>query len=123
MVEGQICRRDGEMQATLEFGPVRVSMGITELHHLLGCARDNIRNASGPVQRTLREPIAILQDAVSRAICEAPRSSTPVEDEAANLARWQATGSGGVTDLVAVKRWAAGTDASTPATARGRACG
>lgn len=119
MVEGQICRRDGEMRATLEFGPVRVTMGITELQHLLACAGQDIRNASGPVERTLRGPIAILQNAVSRAICEAPRSSTPVEDEAANLARWQATGSGGVTDLEAVKRWAAGTGASTPSTSPG----
>lgn len=105
MIEGQICLRNGEMRATLEFGPVRITMGITELRHLLACAGMDVRNASPAARSILQVPISILQDAVDRAICEAPRSDTPDEDEAENLARWQATGPGGVTDLEAVKQW------------------
>ena len=127
MPNGTIGVRDGELTGTLEFGPVRVVLGITEMNNLLRCAFMDTSNCAPSVRATLREPLRVLMDACSRAICEAPRSPTEDADMAANLARWQATGTGGVTDMEGVRQWAAGVSGKTapsmPATAPGRACG
>lgn len=97
MVNGKICRRDGEQACLIEFHGVRVELGITELQALVRCALMDLGNASPAVRRALEKPLKLISEMIDVATSiELPPN---LEDMEKNRQRWQETGLGGVTDL------------------------
>jgi hypothetical protein len=99
---GRICRRDGEPPCYIEFQGVRVELGATELRSILRGALMDVRDASGPTQRVLREPLQVLSDLCDIAI-SLQRPSTD-EDKQQCLKRFHESGQGGDTDIEALQK-------------------